>query len=159
MPRAPISRPFRAMTRNTFVIWGLPMALVLSLVPNIAAGFGAMPALTTGVAALVAVWLLTWLRLGTVGVRHEFSVLAVIPFVPEVLRAGGGIPWPEGGLPHLVAWLLILFWCLAAIIALLCLKNDRSEEASPYDGTFVLLGTLTVAMVVIESFHLLYPAP
>lgn len=146
------------MTRNTFVVWGLSLVLVLSLVPNIAAAFGTAPALATGLIAVGAVWLVAWLRLGSVGVRHEFSILAVVPFVPAIIRAGGA-PWPEGGLPHLVVWLLILFWCLAGVIALLCLKNDRSQDNSPYDGTFVLLGTLTVAMVAIESIHLLYPAP
>ncbi len=146
------------MTRNTFVAWALPLALILSLVPNIAVGFGATPALLTGIAALVAVWLLVWLRLGALGIRHEFSILAVIPFVPAVLRVTG-LPWPETGLPTWSAWLFILFWCLAGGIALLCLRNERSEDGSRYDGTFVLLGTLTVAMIAVESFRLLYPTP
>lgn len=146
------------MTRNTFVAWALPLVLVLSLVPNIAAGFGSMPAMLTGIAALVAVWLLVWLRLGAVGIRHEFSILAVLPFVPSLLRAAG-LPWPETGLPALIAGLFILFWVLAGVIALLCLRNENPENGSTYDGTFVLLGTLTVAMIAVEAFHLLYPAP
>lgn len=146
------------MTRNTFVAWALPLVLVLSLVPNIAAGFGGTPAVLTGIAALVAVWLLAWLRLGAVGIRHEFSILAVLPFVPSVLRAAG-LPWSDTGMPALVVWLFILFWVSAGVIALLCLRNEQSEDGSPYDGTFVLLGTLTVAMIAVKSFHLLYPAP
>lgn len=145
------------MSRNTFVVWGLPLVLVLSLVPNIAAGFGHAPAVLTGLVALLGVWVVTWLRLGKIGLRHEFSILAVVPFVPEVFRASGA-PWPEGGLPPPMVWLLILFWFMAGALAILCLKNERSQDGSPYDGTFVLLGTLTAAMVAIESFHLLYPA-
>ncbi len=146
------------MSRNTFIVCGLPLLFILAVIPNLSAVMGAGALLSTGAAALLATWFLVWLRADTVKLRREFSVLVILPFLPDLLNVVG-LPLYGQGVPSLLGWIHALMWLAAAAIVIFCLRNSSpKDEGTRFDGIFVLLSTLTAALALIQCIQTLYPA-
>lgn len=145
------------MTRNTFIVCGLPLLFILAVIPNLSAIMGGGSVLAIGATALLATWFLVWLRADAIKLRREFSVLVILPFLPEILSVAG-LPLHGQGSPSLFAWVHAMTWLAAATIVIFCLQNaSPKDEGSRRDGTFVLLSTLTAALALIQCIKLIYP--
>lgn len=145
------------MTRNTFIVCGLPLLFILAIIPNLSAIMGGGAVLAIGVTVLLATWFLVWLRADAIKLRREFSGVVILPFLPEILSVAG-LPLYGQGSPSLFAWVHAITWLVAAAIVIFCLQNSSpKDEGSRRDGTFVLLSTLTAALSLIQCIKLIYP--
>lgn len=145
------------MTRNSFIVCGLPLLFILAIIPNLSAIMGTGVLLATGSATLLATWFLVWLRADAVKLRRETSILVILPFLPNILSIAG-LPLYGQDSPSLLGWLHALTWLAAATIVIFCLQNSSSKDkGTRFDGIFVLLSTLTAALAVIQGIKLLYP--
>lgn len=155
------------MSRQTYIYTLLPVLMLLNSGASLGRLCGTTWALAIGAVLVLLCWMLVWMRLyqaqARIGVRPEFSTLAILPqaafFALNAAGAEVAAPFAEGPWPGIY----LLLWCASAWIILTSLspKGDGQKVSAFKDPTSLIAGAFVLLSTIlgwISSAAQLFPA-